>query len=150
MSSLILPPGVEPPPRPKPKAKRFDDSLTFEPYYSELPKIQKAAETLNRIFAWSGEEPHTEAQYETTARNLFGDAGFEIAIEWMQAMDPEDLEELPFKVPSVMITGRVQKEEERDHERLKYEIQAGMADGQPGVIREDGSKREDPIRKSIY
>lgn len=141
VSGLILPPGYE---RPKPKAPEV-----FEPYYSELPKIKAAADKINAIFAWSGEEPWTESQYETTARNLFGDAGFEIHLEWMQAMDPQTGEELPFKAPSVTITGRTKKETERDHDRLKHEITHGLADGQAGYLREDGSKHEDPIKRII-
>ena len=84
-----------------------------------------------------------------TARNLFGDAGMEIHIEWMQAMDPETGEELPFKAPSVTITGRVKKEEERDHDRVRHDIVTGKADGVAGYIREDGTKSEEPIKKLI-
>lgn len=154
MSELYLPPNV----RRQVAAERAiaarkkaaqDAGTDFEPYYSELPKIKAAGDKLNRIFAFAGEEPWTERQYETAARNLFGEAGFEISLEWMQAMDPQTGEALPLKVPSVTITGRVKKETERDHDRLKHEITAGLADGQPGYIREDGSRREDPIKKTI-
>lgn len=141
MSELILPPGAE--------QFRSAPPENFEPYYSEIPKIKAVSERLNRIFAWTGEEPDTERRFEAAAHNLFGEAGFTIDIEWMQAMDPETGEELPFKAPSVTLTGRVDKEEERDHDRLKYEITAGMADGQAGFIREDGTKHEEPIRRII-
>jgi hypothetical protein len=144
--SLILPPGMTPPP---PKSPLSLGPTTFEPYYSEIPKIEAAARRLNNIFAWTGEEAGTERRYEAAARNLFGEAGFTIDIEWMQAMDAETGEELPFKAPNVTITGRLDKESERDHDRLQHEVRAGMADGQPGYIREDGSKHEDPISKII-
>lgn len=143
MGELILPPGVQ---RPE---KKVAPPENWEPYYSELPKIHQAAEKLNRIFAWTGEESWTERQYETTARNLFGDAGVEIEIEWMQGMDPDTGEELPFKAPSVTITGRVHKESERDHDKIRHEVVTGQADGQKGYLREDGSRHEDPIRKVI-
>lgn len=141
MSELILPPGMATPP----------PQENWEPYHSEIPKIKAVTERLNKIFAWSGEEPWTERQFETTARNLFGDAGFTIAIEWMQAMDPETGEELPLKVPNVTLTGRVDKEEEKDHDRVKHEVRAGLADGRVGVIDpNDPGKLKDPKRKNIY
>lgn len=153
MSDLYLPPNVRrqvAAERAQAASRKAAQGATdFEPYYSEIPKIKAAAEKLNKIFAWAGEEAWTERQYETAAQNLFGDAGFEITIEWLQAVDRETGETLPLKVPNVTITGRVKKESERDHDRLKHEITAGMADGQAGFIREDGSKREDPIRKTI-
>lgn len=123
----------------------------FEPYYSEIPKIYAAAEKLNKIFAWTGEEASTERQYEMTARNLFGEAGFKIEIEWMQAMDVETGDELPFKAPQVTITGRVKKETERDHDRIKHEVRAGMADGKVGVIdpNDPGGGLKEPKRKNI-
>lgn len=159
MSELILPPWVkqdqarkraEAEYRAKMQAAQSKAAATdFEPYYSEIPVIMAITEKLNRIFAWSGEEPWTERQFEQSAQNLYGDAGFEITIGWMQAMDPETGEELPFKAPEVTIVGRVKKESERDHDRLKHEITSGMADGQAGYVREDGSRREDPIKKVI-
>jgi hypothetical protein len=129
--------------------------MDSEPYYSELPKLKAAMEKLNQIFAYSGEEPWTERQYETTARNLFGEAGFEIEIEWLQAavQDEEDPDSEPimldFKVPNVTLVGRVKKETERDHDRIKHEVVTGLADGQKGFIREDGTRHEEPIRKII-
>jgi hypothetical protein len=153
MSELYLPPHVRrrvAAERAQAQRRAAQDAATdFEPYYSELPKIKEVTEKLNRIFAWAGEEAWTERQFETSARNLYGDAGFEISLEWLQAMDPETGSELPLKVPNITITGRVKKERERDHDRLKHEIVTGQADGQAGYIREDGSRREDPIKKTI-
>ena len=148
MSELILPPGVQDPRKPQ-RPSFSAPPENFEPYFSEIPKIKRAAERFNQLFAFTPEEPWTERQVEMTAHNLFGEAGFTISLEWMQAFDPETGEELPFKAPNVTITGRVKKETERDHDRLKHEITAGMADGQAGYIREDGTKHEDPIKKII-
>lgn len=140
MSELILPPS---------RKGASAPTENWEPYYSDLPKIYAAAEKLNKIFAWTGEESSTERQYEMTARDLFGEAGVTIDIEWMQAMDADTGDELPFKAPSVTVTGRVKKETERDHDRIKHEVVTGQADGQPGFIREDGSRHEEPIKKII-
>lgn len=141
--SLILPPGYNqkrtPPPPPEP----------FEPYPDEIEKLAAVGNKLNRLFAFTGEESWTERQFETTARNLFGEVGFEIFIDWMQAMDPETGEELPFKAPQVTLLGRTKKEEERDHDRIQWGVVKGLADGQAGYIREDGTKHEEPIKKII-
>lgn len=141
MSGLILPPGHKrtPPPPPEP----------FDPYPDEYAKIQAVGKRLNGMFAYTGEESDTERRFEMTARSLFGEIGFDIAIEWMQAMDPETGEELPFKAPHLSIIGRTKKEQETDHERIQWGVVKGMADGQAGYVREDGSKREDPIKRII-
>jgi hypothetical protein len=155
VSELILPPGYTRTPQSDALALKRANAVAaaatdFEPYYDEIPKIHAVFGKLNRIFAWSGEEPWTERQIETAARNLFGEIGFEITFEMLQAMDPETGEELPFKAPNIQISGRVIKEKERDHDRLRDNIVKGLGpDGQAGYIREDGSKHEDPIRKMI-
>jgi hypothetical protein len=155
VSDLILPPGYTRNAMSDAMAlKRANDQVVdegnFEPYYDEWPKIQAAGNKLNRIFAFSGEEPWTERQFETTAANLFGEAGFTIMVEWLQAMDTETGEELPYKAPNIRFTGRVDKESERDHDRIRDNIVKGLGpDKQAGYIREDGSKHEDPIRTVI-
>lgn len=52
--------------------------------------------------------------------------------------------------PRIVVLGRTEKLEEYDHDRQKHEVRSGLLDGKPGVIREDGSFREDPIRKNYY
>lgn len=143
MSELILPPGYK---REKTPQKPPEP---FEPYPDEIRKLAEVGNRLNQMFAWTGEEATTERQFEMTARNLFGEAGFEIFIEWMQAMDQETGEELPFKAPSITLVGRIKKEEETDHDRIKWGVTKGLLDGQAGYIREDGSKHEDPIKRII-
>jgi hypothetical protein len=154
VSELILPPGYTRTPTSDALAlKRANDvaevTENVDPYYSEMPKVRAAWAKLNGMFAFSGEEPWTERQLETAAANLFGEAGFKIRVDWMQAMDPETGEELPFKAPSIAFIGRVDREQERDHDRVKHEVVSGLADGQKGYIREDGTKHEDPIKKVI-
>lgn len=169
MSELILPPGYRHTAQSDKLAleranARTAATASFDPYYSELPKIKAAGDKLNRIFAFSGMEPWTERQFEVTARNLFGEAGFTIEVEWLQAkdpdtgeidpltgeIDPETMEDLPLRVPNIIFTGRVDRESERDHDRLRHEIVTGQGpDHQKGYIREDGSKHEEPIRKLI-
>jgi hypothetical protein len=149
MSELWTPPGSTPPGL---RSQVSAPAENWEPYYSEVPKIEAVGQQLNQMFAWTGENPDTERRFESMARNLFGEIGFTIAIEWMQAMDPETGEELPFKAPSLQLTGRVVKEEQRDHDRLKHEVRAGLADGKAGVIdpNDPAGGLKEPKRKSIF
>lgn len=154
MSGLILPPGYQHTAASDKAAldaanARAAELNAFEPYHSEALNIVKVCNKLNRIFAFTGVEPWTERQFETTAHNMMGDVGILVRIDWLQAIDPDTGEELPFRAPEVIPVGRVKKESERDHDRVKHEITSGIADGQPGFIREDGSRHEDPLKKVI-
>lgn len=154
MSELILPPGYTRTPKSDAMVLERANAAAaatenVEPYYSEMPKVIAAGQKLNRMFAFSGEESWTQRQYEIAAANLFGEAGFNIRVDWLQAFEPDTGEELPFKAPSVAFLSRVDREKERDHDRVKHEVVSGMADGQAGYIRQDGTKHEDPIRKVI-
>jgi hypothetical protein len=52
-------------------------------------------------------------------------------------------------LPHVELVGRNRSQGETDHDRVRYGVVHGLADGQKGYIRADGSKHEDPIRRDI-
>jgi hypothetical protein len=52
-------------------------------------------------------------------------------------------------LPQVEVIGRSRPEEETDHDRVKWGVVKGLADGQPGYVRADGTKHEDPKSKLI-
>ena len=98
-------------------------------------------------------------QFEERARNRCGEIGFIVSVQWTWD-DPETGEFSPdvaddpndFSIiwrPRLIIEQRVKKLTEVDHDRMKHEIVTGEADGQAGFMREDGSKHEEPIRKTI-
>jgi hypothetical protein len=96
------------------------------------------------------------AEFTQAAKEEFGKVGFEVSVAWKQVYEKNTsplvlTEEIPTGVwiPYVSIEGRITKEEETDHDRFKWGVVKGLADGQPGYVREDGSKREDPIKKII-
>ena len=120
-----------------------------EPYPSELPKIKKAFERLQGEFANTPLTSTSQRHFELAARNLFGEAGFEIWIEWKELADREN-NQLGISVPYLTLSGRVQEEEETDHDRMRFDITHGLADGKPGYIREDGKLHEDPKSKNIF
>ena len=54
-----------------------------------------------------------------------------------------------YYLPRLIIESRIKPLTEVDHDRMRHEVVTGEADGQVGYMREDGSRREDPISKKI-
>lgn len=119
----------------------------IEPYPSEIPKIRHAFQQLEKIFANTPMTDATVNQFHQAACNLFGEAGFEVDVAWDEVR--QNGQPTGLYLPEVTISGRVEKLEEVDHDRLKTEIQAGLADGKKGVVREDGTWHEEPRKKTI-
>ncbi|ACH62181.1 hypothetical protein MYRNA_214 [Mycobacterium phage Myrna] len=142
---LVNPLTGKPFERPAPPAPE-----AVEIYPSELPKVQAAFKTLQDRFAQKVVEDPLEAAnaFNQLAVNEFGDIGFEIEVEWHEASE-NPFGEAKMYVPRINIVGRTRKETEIDHDRMQHDIVTGKADGVAGYIREDGSEREDPIKKII-
>ena len=121
-----------------------------EIYPSELPKVQAAFKRLQDTFAQKlVDDPQEAAEaFNQMAVNEFGAIGFEIEVEWHQASE-NPYGPATMYVPRINIVGRTRKETEVDHERMQHDIVTGLADGQPGYIREDGTEHEEPIKKVI-
>jgi hypothetical protein len=118
-----------------------------EPYPSELPKIKRAFAKLQRRFWHSKFDEATVDQFHRAALDLFAEAGFTIGIVWDEVHENGKFAGL--YLPTITIMGRVNKEEETDHDRLQHEITHGLADGQPGYVRADGTLHEDPKKKNL-
>lgn len=121
----------------------------FEPYPSELPKIKKAFERLQREFSNTPMTSSSQRHFDLMASNLFGEAGFRVHVEWRE-LAQVDGGSLGIHQPLVTLTGRVKAEEETDHDRLQWDIVHGLADGKKGYLREGGVLSEEPIKKNIY
>jgi len=122
-----------------------------EVYPSELPKVKAAFAALQAKFERKTVDDPLEAAeaFNQMAVNEFGAIGFEIEVEWSEASANPYGDDAKMYVPQVSISGRTKKESEVDHDRLQHEITGGLVDGVKGYIREDGSRREDPIKKII-
>jgi hypothetical protein len=119
-----------------------------EPYPSEMPKIHHAYSELTRRFANTRLDDSTMDQFQNAAADLFGRAGFTVYVAW----DEVRMGGVPtgMYMPEVTITGRTVHESEIDHDRLKHEIRAGMADGKVGVVDPNtGEWKEEPKKKLI-
>lgn len=119
-----------------------------DPYPSEMPKIKMAFAKLERIFVNTPMNDSTVNQFHQAAAELFGEAGFEVDVAWDEVRQGGVATGL--YLPEITISGRVEKLEETDHDRLKTEIQAGLADGKKGVVDPNtGEWREEPRSKTI-
>lgn len=87
--------------------------------------------------------------FEIQAKNRFAEIGLIASVQWDPdcSDDPEDNN--LYWVPRVIIEDRIEKIDEIDHDRMRHEIVIGEADGQAGYVREDGTKHEEPQRKTI-
>lgn len=125
-------------------------------YPHEQHKIQLAYEKLSAQFEFTPIKSDTDKTiFDMAAHNEFGEVGFQVEITWQQLYRQEtvDGQQVPVPtgvwMPGIEITGRNKKEEEHDHDLHKWGVVKGLADGQPGYVREDGTKHEEPIRKII-
>ena len=130
----------------------------LEIYPSEIGKIKATIKELqDRWLQKRVSDPADAAEaFNQQAANEFLKIGFEIEVDWLEAKNEDGTPNnpfapgVPFYVPQISISGRTRKESEVDHERLQHDIVAGLADGQKGYIREDGTRHEEPIKKNIY
>jgi len=99
-------------------------------------------------------------QFEERARNRCGEIGLNISVlwEWDDPDDPDNFSPTVsdneddnniYYLPNIIIESRIKPLTEVDHDRMRHEIVTGEADGQPGYVREDGTKHEDPIKRNI-
>ena len=119
-----------------------------EPYPDEYPKLQRAGELLQRRFHNTVFTEETMNQFMQAAAELFGEAGWRIGVDWDQAVHPATGESVT--LPKIIFQERISPEEETDHNRVQWGVVKGLADGQPGYVRADGSKHEEPRKKLIY
>lgn len=125
----------------------------WQPYPDELLRIAYAMTRLESAFEFTtGFQASQQAAFNDAAKTEFAKIGIEIRINWEEICRHSNLlGPVPTGIwmPGIEPIGRTRKESETDHDRIKHGIQHGLLDGQPGYIRADGTKHEDPIRKII-
>lgn len=99
-------------------------------------------------------------QFEERARNRCAEIGLVVSVQWTWD-DPNDPDSFSptvsddpndtniYYLPRLVIEDRIEKIAELDHDRIQHEVVTGEADGQAGFIREDGTKHEEAIKKTI-
>lgn len=119
--------------------------LTLYPH--EEIRLNLALEKIQRQFEFTKLGETDKRIFEMAAHTEFGEAGFLIDITWQQIY--QGIEPTGVWLPGVEVTGRNKAESEHDHDRHRWDVVKGLADGQPGYVREDGTKHEEPIKKII-
>jgi hypothetical protein len=110
----------------------------------------QAAVTRELLFRNLGSEDAFKRKFTEQMVNRCAEIGLAVKVTGWEADcsdDPNDWN-LYWK-PTVEIYDRIDQITELDHDRFQAEVVAGEADGQAGYTREDGTKREDPIKKLI-
>lgn len=121
-------------------------------YADEKHKLRIAVLNLERFeFTWDSNAEAMKRKFEAAAHEELGKAGFTCHVHWEEFVKRTPLGDIPTGVwqPSLQDVHRTIPVAETDHDRLKHDIVTGKMDGQAGYIREDGSRREDPIKKII-
>lgn len=121
-------------------------------YPDEKHKLEMAQAELVRRFEFttsSGMGEQARADFTQAAKTEFGKVGFDVSVDWQQIHQATTGQPTGVWVPQIAIEGRSRPEEEHDHDRHQWGVVKGLADGQAGYVREDGSHREDPISKII-
>lgn len=118
----------------------------MELYPSELNQVRDIATKLQKKYGFSSFNDRTREIYEREVVEEFATIGLEARVTW--SMDVDSKTDNLYHIPTVEILGRIDNEFNMDHERMKHEVTSGELDGKAGFIREDGTFREDPIKKS--
>lgn len=117
-------------------------------YPDERHKIQFVYEKLSRQFEFTPIKGDSDKKiFEMAVNNDFGEIGFLVTVTWQQLY--EGAAPTGVWMPGIEIYGRNKAEQEHDHDRHKWGVVRGLADGQKGYVREDGTKHEEPLKKII-
>lgn len=146
--------------------KRHDAGVP-ELYDSEKVLVRQIQQAMMLKHTFRGistleDEESAKRAFTEEATNRCAEIGFGAEVLWTWESDnpDDDPPQSPWVsddpnnfdliwYPRIVITERFDKGFQFDHERQQREVASGVLDGQPGYIREDGSKREDPIKKQI-
>lgn len=118
-------------------------------YPDEEHKLREAEARLQARFEFTTGFGSTDRRLlEQAAAELFGEVGWKVHVTWKEILTKSGTS-TDVWLPGIELVGRVKPEEELDHDRYKWGVVKGLADGQAGYIREDGTLREDPKSKLI-
>lgn len=130
------------------KEQQNDEPEHVELYPSELNEIKVLSARLQRKFGFKQMNEAVRKEFVREVEGEFEKLGLRAWVTWSLDVSGDTDTNL-FHVPTVSIVGRTERNAETDFERIQHEVVEGEADGKTGYIREDGSRREDSLRKNI-
>lgn len=106
------------------------------PYDSEMKLITELHQELNYKFSTG---LHNYNAVEREIRERFADIGFLVEINWYEfEKDGQHFDPKKAAMPEITVSGRVDRLEGFDHERMQHEIRADVLGfGEGGVIKSD-------------
>jgi hypothetical protein len=96
------------------------------------------------------QENAVKRAFEAEAKDRLGQIGLRGDVVWNPEVYemPDGTYPLVWE-PDLVIYERINGTGSIDYERIQNEVRAGEADGKVGVIREDGTWREDAVKKNL-
>lgn len=124
----------------------------FDMYPDEEVRVAQLLTKLGNQFDFSqgkyGPDGPDRRIFESAVQAEFDKIGLKVRINWEQMTYPDGTYSNVYR-PGVEPYGRSKEEGETDHDRWQWGVTKGLMTGEPGYVREDGSKHEDPKRKLI-
>lgn len=123
--------------------------MTLDLYPDEGVKIAAVWDRLERQFEFTSGSETDRKIFDMAAHNEFGEIGISIEITWGEVY--EDGLPTGIFMPHVEMVGRTARSQEHDHDRHKWGVVKGLADGKPGYLDVNtGELKEEPKKKNIY
>lgn len=116
---------------------------------SEMIRIEAVQLELNKRYMgkqFGDSDSSLIDEFERVVTERFGALGFIVRVEWI-AVEADGMPGRAY-LPNIAFLART-AEKVTDHDEIAHEVRAGLVDGKVGTIREDGSWREDSIRKQL-
>lgn len=102
----------------------------IELYDSEIPIVESVLRALNQKVATMS----SVDAFDREAKDRFRNAGFEVSINWYDAIVNDER----CYLPEIAITGRIERKDDDlfDHERQAHEVQTDLLElGEGGIIK---------------
>lgn len=122
----------------KGQTQQAQQAEEVELYPSELNELKVVAAELQRKYGWKPMSEGVRESFTQEVEDRFAAVGLVARVTWDIDVSGTSDTSL-FHIPSISVVGRVDREEETDHERMAREIQSGEADGKVGTVRGDGT-----------
>ena len=134
-------------------ARNTDDGVK-DLYDSERKRLQDIVYKLRLKHSFRGvdtikQEADIKFAFEQECIGRCAEIGLIVSIQWDPDVSDDPADNTLYWNPRVIVSSRVTKLAEFDHDQQQFEITRGVLE-EPGFIRPDGTISEDPKRKNIY
>lgn len=128
----------------------FEDVPDY--YEHEKQAAQQVAGMLQRRYAGETNMGSNDIQqrFIREAKGIYAENGLVAEVELEPDVSDDPADNNIYWIPKIVVTGRVDKLREFDHDRQKHEVRTGVFDGVAGVIDPNtGQMKDEPKKKTI-